>query len=265
MNQLLAGYGITVVAVLLFMTLVFSFALRQKRFDGVDIAWGLVFIVAASTSFIWGALESNVSLVNVALLAMVMAWGLRLALHIGKRYLASKEEDRRYQEIRSRWRGNVALNAYVKIFLLQGILAIIVVSPVILVNITTPESYNVAFFVTGLLLWITGFLFEAVADRQLKTFIKNPKNKGSLMTSGLWKYSRHPNYFGEIVQWWAVWLVALSATASAAFTIIGPILITVLLVWISGVPLLEKKYAGRKDWQAYAQKTSKLFPLPPKQ
>jgi len=112
---------------------------------------------------------------------------------------------------------------------------------------------------------LIGFYFEAVGDQQLKNFKKNPENKGKIMSSGLWKYTRHPNYFGEALMWWSVWVVSMSTLSiTSLYGIVGPLFITYLLLYVSGVPLLEKKYKNNEAFQAYAKKTSIFFPLPPK-
>jgi steroid 5-alpha reductase family enzyme len=119
--------------------------------------------------------------------------------------------------------------------------------------------------IIGVILWIIGFIFEAVGDAQLKTFKSNPENKGKIMQSGLWKYTRHPNYFGEALMWWAIWIISMSTLSWINILgIIGPLFITYLLLFVSGVPLLEKKYKDNEAFQAYAKKTSIFFPLPPK-
>jgi steroid 5-alpha reductase family enzyme len=133
-------------------------------------------------------------------------------------------------------------------------------APVLFIN------NNIVFSITGLdflglIVWATGFFFEVVGDWQLAHFIKNPSNKDKLMQSGLWQYSRHPNYFGEITQWWGIFLLALSLPFGW-MTIVGPLTITSLILFVSGVPLLEKKYAGRADFETYKKRTSKLIPLP---
>ena len=117
--------------------------------------------------------------------------------------------------------------------------------------------------IIGFIVWLIGFYFESVGDKQLANFIHNPENKGKLMTEGLWKYSRHPNYFGEVTQWWGIWIIALSVPYGWV-AIIGPITITILILFVSGVPLLEKKYKGRSDFEAYKKRTSIFIPLPPK-
>ena len=115
----------------------------------------------------------------------------------------------------------------------------------------------------GVLLWVIGFVFESVGDAQLKAFKADKNNKGKLMTEKLWQYTRHPNYFGESVMWWGIFLVSLSG-ARDLFTVISPVIITLLLLFVSGVPLLEKKYEGREDFAAYSRRTNKFFPWFPK-
>jgi steroid 5-alpha reductase family enzyme len=117
--------------------------------------------------------------------------------------------------------------------------------------------------IAGFLVWGFGFYFESTGDRQLKEFISNPENKGKIMNKGLWQYSRHPNYFGEVTQWWGIFIIALSIPGSS-FTIIGPLTITILILFVSGIPLLEKKYAGRPDFEEYKKRTSVFVPLPPR-
>ncbi len=114
-----------------------------------------------------------------------------------------------------------------------------------------------------MLVWLTGFSFEAIGDRQLAAFIRDPANRGQLMTGGLWSYTRHPNYFGEAAMWWGMAMLALSAP-NGWLGLVGPLVITILLLFVSGVPLLEKKYAGRPDWEEYKKRTSIFIPWFPK-
>jgi steroid 5-alpha reductase family enzyme len=146
---------------------------------------------------------------------------------------------------------------------LQGFFLYLIAQPVIFIH-NEPSSVLGLIDFIGLCVWGIGFYFESTGDAQLKEFITNPANKGKLMDRGLWKYSRHPNYFGEVTQWWGLFIVALSITGSL-FTVIGPLTITTLILFVSGVPLLEKKYAGRPDWEEYKKRTSIFIPLPPKQ
>ena len=120
-----------------------------------------------------------------------------------------------------------------------------------------------AFDYIGVVVWLIGFYFEVVGDLQLSRFLANPSNKGTLMTSGLWRYTRHPNYFGEVTQWWGIYLIAVSVPYGWV-GIIGPALITILILKVSGIPLLEKHKAGQPEWEAYKSRTSKFIPLPPR-
>ena len=244
--------------VLVYITVVFGIAWTKNRLDIVDIAWGGAFIVAAMTSLFLGSkgwLQYVVTL-------LVIIWGLRLAFYIFKRVLHSKSEDSRYTEMRKTWKGSAAINAYVRIFLLQGILSMVVSAPVIIVNLSSVSNLNMWTFV-GLVIWLIGFLFESIGDSQLKSYLADLKNKGSLMTSGLWKYTRHPNYFGEATQWWGVFVIALGVPFGWA-GIISPVTITFLLLFVSGVPLTEKRFEGRPGWKEYKARTSMFIPLLPR-
>lgn len=257
-------YGVAALVALAFMSIVFAVACRMRRYDVVDIAWGLVFIVIALTTYVLQP-EKNPALdTSEVATALVVVWGARLTWHIFSRFRKSSEEDRRYQELRAKWKTNTDLNAYFRIFITQALLALIVILPVAHINLVPGDKPLTAFALVGILTWLIGFAFETIGDRQLRDHIADSKNKGKLMTSGLWRYTRHPNYFGEVTQWWGLGLLALS-TPYGWFSLLGPVVITVLIVFISGVPLLEKKYEGRPGWTEYKARTSKLFPLPPKQ
>jgi len=249
-------YLVLAIVLFVYMTLWFVISIFKKRNDIADIAWGLGFVLIAWSSFLFGSQDLKGVLVNV----LVTVWGLRLALHIYKRN-RNKPEDSRYVEWRNQWK-NFYLRSYLQVFLLQGLFLFMIVQPVILVNLSEKSSFG-ALEILGILVWFIGLFFEAVADHQLKVFISDPSNKGQVMDRGLWKFSRHPNYFGEVVMWWGLFLVALPS-ANGLLTIIGPITITFLILFVSGVPLLEKKYAGRPNYEEYKRKTSMFIPLPPK-
>ncbi|MBM3204878.1 DUF1295 domain-containing protein, partial [Candidatus Uhrbacteria bacterium] len=136
----------------------------------------------------------------------------------------------------------------------------LIVMPVLLINKHAGGSLGLLDFV-GVAVWLLGFYFEAVGDAQLARFIKDPANKGKLMQSGLWAYTRHPNYFGEVTQWWGIWLVALSVPNSL-FAMIGPLTITFLILKVSGIPMLEKKMAEHPDFAEYKRRVSVFIPMP---
>lgn len=225
-----------------------------------DIAWGLGFILAASTAFLVSGASSARDLL---LLAMVMAWGLRLATHIYGRN-KGKPEDFRYKQWRESWGASwkVLLRSFLQVFMLQATFLLIIATPFVYGIISQGGAFFPSLLdVIGFGVWVFGLGFETIGDLQLKAFKKNPENKGKLLTTGLWRYTRHPNYFGEAVSWWGVWLVALSVPG-AWWTVIGPITITLLVRFVSGVPMLEKKYQGRSDWEAYVAQTNTFIPGP---
>lgn len=242
-----------------YMNVWFVISLVKKRMDIADVAWGLGFVVLAWTSYFLADVTSLRALVANTL---VTIWGARLAWHILSR-LAKKSEDSRYNQWRQDWGKWVVPRSYLQVFLLQGLFLYLIALPVLWINLQPSTTWGL-FAWLGLFIWLIGFYFEAVGDWQLKQFISKPENKGKLMTEGLWKYTRHPNYFGEVAQWWGIFLLAVTVSEGWV-TIIGPLTITYLILYVSGVPMLEKKYQDRKDFQAYAKKTSKFFPLPPKE
>jgi steroid 5-alpha reductase family enzyme len=239
-----------------YMSFWFIISVIKKRNDVADVAWGLGFVLMAWLSFILAGFSFKALLIN----SLVTIWGIRLAWHIYQRN-KNKPEDSRYQEWRKSWQ-HFYLRSYGQVFLLQGVLLYLISLPVMFINLAV--SHDLGFVeVVGLLIWVLGFYFESTGDRQLKEFITNPINKGKLMDRGLWHYSRHPNYFGEVTQWWGIFVVAQSIPGGF-LTIIGPLTITFLILFVSGVPLLEKKYAGRPDFEAYKKRTSVFIPLPPR-
>lgn len=243
-------------ALFCYMVSWFIIAIVKKRNDVADIAWGLGFILIAWLSFFSSGFSVKSLVVNI----LVSIWGLRLAWHIHSRN-KNKPEDSRYQEWRKAWK-HFYLRSFLQVFMLQGFFLYVISLPIMFINHASSSGFGI-WEILGLLIWGVGFFFESTADRQLKNHISNPKNKGQLMQSGLWRYSRHPNYFGEVTQWWGIFIIALSVPGSL-FTIIGPVTITLLILFVSGVPLLEKKYAGRPDFEEYKKRTSVFFPLPPK-
>jgi steroid 5-alpha reductase family enzyme len=236
----------------------FLVALLRRRNDVADVAWGIGFIIAASTAMgVTGAVTAR----SILIVVLVIVWGGRLAAHIGVRN-AGKGEDPRYRKWREEWGEHAALRAFLQIFLLQQYLVLVVLAPVTYVLVQGGGSFT-ALDAAGLCVWVVGFVFEALGDYQLLRFVREPANKGRIMTSGLWKYSRHPNYFGEVTLWWGVFLIALSVPGGW-MTVIGPVAITVLILGVSGIPMLEARYEGHAEFAEYRRRTSAFFPMPPK-
>lgn len=258
MTEFLTTFALAAFAVFVYMTLGFAVSILRKRNDIADTLWGLGFIlVAVLTLFLAGNFYERQLLVTT----LVTLWGLRLTLHI---YLRNRDkpEDHRYEEMKKKWKGNFYLRSYTFVFLTQGFLLLLISIPVIFINASSGAGFTLLDWM-GVAVWIVGFYFETIGDYQLAQFINNPKNKGHVMQFGLWRYTRHPNYFGEVTQWWGIFVISLSV-AGGVFTILGPLVITILILKISGIPLLEKKYAGRPEFEAYKTRTSMFFPLPPK-
>jgi steroid 5-alpha reductase family enzyme len=238
------------------MTFWFVISVIKKRNDVADIAWGLGFIFMAWLSFFISGFSFKAILIDF----LITVWGLRLAWHIYSRN-KNKQEDSRYLEWRKTWK-NFYLRSYLQVFILQGILLFLISLPSMFINHSLGNAFGILDFI-GLMIWGIGFYFESVGDAQLKQFISNPANRGKIMNQGLWRYSRHPNYFGEVTQWWGIFIIALSIPLGFV-TIIGPFTITILILFVSGVPMLEKKYTGRQDFEEYKKHTSIFIPLPPK-
>jgi steroid 5-alpha reductase family enzyme len=245
------------IILLVYVTIWFFIALIKKRNDMADIAWGIGYILICLYLFI----NTNQWPVLILLYCLVLAWGLRLSLHIYKRN-KNKKEDFRYQAWRQEWGKHFLLRSYLQVFILQGFIALIILSPVIHAAVATPIDCN-GFTWVGLCIWVVGFYFQAVGDYQLSVFIKQRKNKDEIIQTGLWKYSRHPNYFGEILMWWGIFIITIPIENSLYF-IISPVCITLLLIFVSGIPLLEIKYKDNIAFEDYKRRTSMLIPWVPR-
>jgi steroid 5-alpha reductase family enzyme len=246
------------VVITIYACLWFLAALKLRRNDVADIAWGAGFVLLTlAGQFAAGDVSARGLLVS----ALVILWGLRLSFHIARRN-RGKSEDPRYRKWREEWGAFATVRAFLQVFLLQGYLTIIVLLPVTYV-LAHPGSPLTALDAVGVAVWLTGFCFEALGDWQLAIFKKDANNRNRIMTSGLWKYTRHPNYFGEITLWWGFWMIA-SAVPGGWKTVVGPLVISYLILCVSGIPLLEKRYEGNAEFNEYRRRTSAFFPLPPK-
>lgn len=241
------------------MSLWFVISLVARRNDVADTAWGLGFVGLSWLGYVLSPHQTQPALVTTLLVTL---WGIRLSWHIFQRN-RRKPEDYRYKAWREQWGSWFYLRSFLQVYLLQGVLLFLIALPVTYQHMTRVSDGFTLWDGVGFIFWVSGFCIEAIADYQLRNFIANPANKGKLMTGGLWRYSRHPNYFGEVLQWWGIYLYAVSVPGGY-FTVIGPLTITLLILFVSGVPLLEKKYAGRQDFARYSQETSIFIPLPPR-
>ena len=243
------------------MILLWLYSLIIKNSSIADIFWGTGFIIA-----FWAAVAINSTQLNTRLIllgALVTIWGLRLSIHL---YLRNqgKPEDFRYAEWRKEAGTSWWWRSFFKVFVLQGVLLWIIAIPLVAAQTSTPSPFKCECTdYTGAALWLVGFIFEAVGDWQLARFKKDPANKGKLLTSGLWSVTRHPNYFGDAAQWWGFWLLAFAN--GAWWTFFSPLLMTFLLIKVSGVAMLERTLTKSKPgYEEYITKTSAFFPWVPK-
>ncbi len=285
-GALLTAFTHSAVVVFGLMMIFFIISLVRKNNSVVDIAWGLGFALIAIYGFLkfGGAVFVDVKgdvfrafgFRQILMATFVVVWGLRLAVHIFVRS-AGKPEDFRYQNWREEWGDAVVWRSFLQIYLFQGALMLLIALPIMVVSVSGAGEldgrwrFGGLFDWLGLAFWIVGFLFEAVGDWQLQRFLarkrEGKEKKNAIMSSGLWRYTRHPNYFGEIAMWWGIFLmtVGIADLKPMAFIgIISPVLITFLLLKVSGVPMLEKKYDKNRAFQAYKKQTNAVFPWFPK-
>lgn len=239
----------------IFLSIAFAIAYKNRRYDLIDSFWGATFVVITLVGL------ANISSAAFVMSLLVIVWGMRLSYHILRRFLKSREEDKRYVHLRQNWRGNITLNMFLRVYIVQAILAtIICISIIVLQHAKLEWSWPVWL---GIGVWAVGFFFETVGDAQLRRHLSVRRNKGKLMTSGLWRYTRHPNYFGEATMWWGIWIATL-ATPFWWIALLSPLLITYLLLFVSGAPMTEKAFEGRPGWAEYKARTSIFLPMPPK-
>lgn len=245
--------------VALLMLVLWAVSIRIRDVSIVDPAWGPAFVIVGLA----GALAGDGCLGRRWLVfGMTALWGLRLGLHLTARKLGDAGEDKRYAAMRERKGDAFVPWSLWSIFGTQGLLVLSVSLPISVVA-GRPDGLTAA-IIPGIVLWAIGLGFEAIGDEQLRRFKAAPANKGKVMDRGLWRYTRHPNYFGDFCVWWGIWLVCLPASGTW-WTFIGPLVMTVLLTRVSGKALLERDIAKRRpDYADYIQRTSGFFPRPPK-
>lgn len=284
LTEIITNFSHAAVAVFGLVTLLWAISVAVRDASLVDIFWGFGFLVVGAVCLYLAPVKTPY-LILLALMPII--WGLRLTLYLGKRNLGHGE-DKRYVNMRRRakktkglretpWR----LRSLFTIYWGQGVLIMIVSAPVwvamgtglLIVHdgLETAYVHTIisALSILGALLWLIGFLFETIGDAQLTAFLKRNKDYDGpietkpVMDQGLWKYTRHPNYFGNACMWWGIWLVACQAPWGWT-TIFAPIIMTLLLTKVSGRDLLERDMGKRQTYQDYIARTSGFFPKPPK-
>ncbi len=256
-GNLAAALGWVAASVALVLVVTFVVGRIAHKHSVIDAAWGLLFVAAA-----WAAFFSTSGPLprRLVLLILPTLWGLRLGVHIGRR-MVGKGEDPRYEALLAKAKGNPTWYAIRSVYLLQGLLALVISAPIV-VGMTAPGGVGPLTLV-GIVLWCVGVFFETVGDAQMERFRADPAHKGKVIDVGLWRYTRHPNYFGDACVWWGIFLVAAEHWPGI-LTVFAPVLMTLLLTAGSGVRILEKHMAGRDGWAEYKARTSAFIPLPPK-
>lgn len=251
---------LTALAVVVVLGLTFVVALRVGKQAVIDVTWGLGFVAIALTAFLTSGGHGD-GLRRWLALALTAVWGLRLAGHISSRS-RGKGEDPRYEAMLKRADGNPDVYALLHIYLPQGVIMWFVSLPVQVAMFV--EGGVAAVLWLGVLVWAVGFFFESVGDLQLTRFRNDPANKGTVLDTGLWRYTRHPNYFGDAAVWTGLFLVAASAWPGV-LTILSPAVMVWNLYGGTGKKLLEKDIGDRRpDYADYVRRTSGFFPWPPK-
>ena len=249
----------TLLISLLIQIILFVYAYTNKTDKVTDFSYGLTFILLAVYAF---STQNVNQPYHVILLSMVILWGLRLITYLAIR-ISKMGRDKRFDGRRENF------SRFAKFWLFQAFAAWIIMFPAIHVFSTNTIISITPLTIVGTLVWGSGLVVETLADMQKYRFKQDPKNKGQWIALGLWKYSRHPNYFGEMLCWWGIFVFSLPFQEGISFlTVLGPLFITFILLFVSGIPLLEKKYDERyknnKQYQKYKMNTSILIPLPPK-
>jgi len=242
------------------VTLLWIWSIIIKNVSIADIFWGVGFVVV-NAFYIFSSGELNPR--KILILVLVSAWGLRLAIHLAIRNIG-KGEDFRYQEFRRKYGARrYWWFSYFQTFLLQGVLIMIVSLPLLGISMSNGSGNLNLLDYFGIFVWLIGFTFEAGGDFQLSCFKSDPKNKGKVLNTGFWRYTRHPNYFGDSAVWWAFALFSIAA--GSYWQIIGSVIMSILIIRVSGVALIEKTLIDSKpQYREYIQKTNSFLPWFPK-
>ncbi len=263
MNELPFVFGNTASVLLVLIVFLWIVSVRVRDASIIDIFWGPGFVVIAWVAFISSDGDPQRRLLLTVLTTL---WGLRLGLYLALRNLGHGE-DPRYRAMRTRCEekgGNFASRSFFRVYLLQAAVMWFVSLPVQVGQMFSEPDEPGWLTAVGVLLFAVGFLFEATGDWQLARFKRNPENQGKVLATGLWRYTRHPNYFGNTCIWWGLFAIA-AENSGAWWTILAPLAMNFLLLKVSGVALLERSLKQSKpDYAAYTKRTSRFLPWPPK-
>ncbi|WP_300678265.1 DUF1295 domain-containing protein [Nocardioides sp.] len=265
--------GVAVLAVVVVMGVAAGQTRRLRRIAVVDAAWGFAYVtltVAVAVVVVLGEDATSDSGPGVhrwlrwVVVAMVAVWGLRLGTHLWRRVVASREDDPRYEDLLGGGLDSIPFGRVLtKVYGLQAVIVLVVAVPVLVVMLAEPRHVWPAFL--GVPLWALGVGLESAADRQLAAYRADPE-RPRLLTTGVWSWSRHPNYFGDTCVWWGIWLASAATCGwpGAVIGLVGPVVMTWFLIAVSGVRLAERRMADRPGWPAYVARTSIFVPMPPR-
>ena len=236
-----------------YATLWFIISLIIKRNDYADIAWGLGYVVLCG----YYATTKPIHPALMVCYLLILIWGVRLSVFLYQRN-SRKTEDFRYLQWRKEWGKNFYWRSYLQVYLLQALFLLIIISPVLFAT-SVPDSSWSWYTIIGVIIWAIGFYWQSVGDYQLRQFIRQRQSKEEVLQTGLWRYSRHPNYFGEVTMWWGLYLIIWPLAGSWPF-VTGPLTITWLIRYVSGVPMLERRYRNNPAFQEYKKRVPVLMP-----
>ncbi len=256
-DALLHALPYSAAAILAVLVATFVASKILGRHNVIDVAWGLMYVAVAVVTY---PLGTGDGLRRALLLVLPAIWGLRLAVHIGRR-ARGRGEDPRYAALLAKATGNPDLYAIRMVYLLQGGLAFVISAP-IQVGMFESGSVGVLGYL-GVAIWLLGLTFESVGDRQMERFRADPAHRGQVIQSGLWRYTRHPNYFGDACVWWGIFLITAEHWPGV-LVFPAPVIMTLLLTKGSGARILDAYLSERPGWREYAARTSSFFPLPPR-
>jgi steroid 5-alpha reductase family enzyme len=247
-------------AILIMMIILWIISIVIKNVSIVDLFWGFGYVLAAAVYYYYA--EGN-EIRKLIIMILTAIWGLRLTVYLSWRNIG-KGEDYRYQEFRKNFGAHrYWWFSFFQTFLLQGVLMWLVSAPLLAAMYYGKDYQLNVIDYMAIIIWVIGFIFEAGGDYQLARFKSDANNKGKVLNTGLWKYTRHPNYFGDSTIWWAFGLFSIAA--GSYLPVLGSVLMTLLLIKVSGVALLERSLKDKKpEYNEYIRRTSAFFPWPPK-
>jgi len=242
------------------MSFLFCVSILIKNNGVADIGYGMGFAILTGTALM---LNSTPNLFTIIVCVFVFFWAVRIAIRIFLKN-KNKPEDFRYRTWRENWGKSFIVRSFFQIYILQGCIIFIIVLPVIFSILYGGAPTSVLLYSIGMSIALSGLILETLSDHTLDTFISDKGNKGKILQTGLWSYSRHPNYFGESMIWVGIGIASSTIQPFLFVSIVSPLLITFLLLKVSGIPLLEKRWEGNTEWGAYKAVTSPFIPLPPR-